>query len=438
MQPTGPAVSTIKPTDLRGILNYVPRFQNQIFIIAIDGAIVADENFSNVLLDIAVLRSLQIRVVLVHGIGRQLRELAEARGIAISDVDGTGVVDAATVDLAIRASSRVSHQVLEGLTQSGLKCAITNSVRAAPVGIMKGVDHQFAGRVDRIDTEFLRHLIDRQVVPIIQPVGFDRDGVSLRINSDLLAGALATALGATKIVYLTPHPGLEIDGEMRHQIAFEELSTLLDSRPAAIPAALLSKARHAVTAIRSGVPRVHLIDGRVHDALLNEIFSSEGVGTLVYGNDYQQIRRATRRDARIIYNLTRNAVKREELVHRTLQAVEKNIESFYVFEIDENIIGCVSLTVYPDQPDTAEVGCVFVQPYHQDRGIGKKLVEFACLEAARRGARRVIALSTQSFKFFTGPCGFAEADKSILPPSRLEAYEKSQRNSRILVRELTG
>src|SRR3954471_4818379 len=128
--PVTPAsTATIKPTDLRGILKYVPRFQGQIFVLAIDGSIVADENFGNLLVDIAVLRSLGIKVVLVHGIGQQIVERAESLKIPISNADGTGVTDAATLDLAIRASSRVSHLILEGLTQNTLKCAITNSVR---------------------------------------------------------------------------------------------------------------------------------------------------------------------------------------------------------------------------------------------------------------------------------------------------------------------
>ncbi|WP_338031090.1 hypothetical protein [Ereboglobus luteus] len=124
--------TTIKPVDLRGILKYVPRFKDQIFVIALDGAIIADENFGNLLVDIAVLRSLGIKVVLVHGIGKQLRELSELRRVPITDEAGTGVADAATLDLAIRASSRVSHVILEGLTQNAIKCAITNAVRALP------------------------------------------------------------------------------------------------------------------------------------------------------------------------------------------------------------------------------------------------------------------------------------------------------------------
>ncbi|HKB56225.1 MAG TPA: amino-acid N-acetyltransferase [Lacunisphaera sp.] len=428
--------SEIKPTDLRGILKYVPRFQGQTFVIAVDGIIVADENFSNILTDIAVLRSLGIKLVIVHGIGHQIEQLSKARSIPITDVQGTGVADAATLDLAIRASSRVTHLVIEGLTQNGLKAALTNAIRAVPLGIIKGVDHQFTGRVDRIDKEFLHQLIASSVVPVLNPIGFDRDGRPLRINSDLLAAELAEALSATKIIYLTPHEGLEINGKLQHQIAAVTLKTILESKPDSINEPMRSPAAHAVKAVETGTPRIHLLDGRLMDGLLNEIFSNEGVGTLIHGNEYQQIRQATKRDVRAIYNLTRQAVKREELVYRTQQAIEKNIEQFYVFEIDENIIASVSLQFYGDKSKIAEVGSLYVMPFYHHRGIGKKMVEYAGMMARERGAATLLALSTQAFSFFTSVCGFEEADKELLPESRLKAYEDSGRNSKVLTRKL--
>ena len=430
-----PTSATIKPTDLRGILKYVPRFQGQIFVIAVDGAVVADDNFANILLDVAVLKSLGIKVVIVHGIGQQLRELSRIRNIPISDATGEGVTDPATLDLAIRASSRVSHQILEGLTQAGLKCAITNAVRAVPMGILKGADLLATGRVDRVDKDFLLQIIQHGAVPILQPIGFDRDGRTLRLNSDLLAREIAESLGATKILFLAQSPGLEIDGEIRRELPVDVLADLLEKKPEALPASTASKARQAVAAILAGVPRVHLLDGDLPDGLLNEIFSNIGVGTLVYGNDYQQIRRATRRDVRAIYNLLRAAVKREELVHRTQQAIEKNIDQFFVYEIDENLVATVSLAFYPDKPHLAELGSLYVVPYYHGRGLGKKMVNFACREAQQRGATEVVALSTQSFAFFSGVCGFSEATKDILPETRLKAYEESGRNSRVLVRK---
>jgi len=434
---SSPALATtIKPTDLRGILQYVPRFQGQIFVLAVDGSIVADENFGNLLVDIAVLRSLGIKVVLVHGISHQLTELSQLRNVPVSNSDGTGLTDAATLDLAIRASSRVSHIVLEGLTQNSLKAAITNAVRALPVGIIKGVDQQFTGKVERIDKDLLTALIERQVVPVLSPLAFGPDGKSLRVNSDLLAAELAEALHATKIIYLAPNGGLEIGGEFRREIAVDVLRGILQDHPEQVAAANRSKAAHAVKAIETGTPRVHIVDGRVFDGLLNEIFSNEGVGSLVYGNDYQQIRQAVRRDVRLLYNLTRNAVRREELIHRTQQSIEKNIDQFFVFEVDENIIACVTLYFYADKPQLAEIGSLYVLPFYHNRGIGKKMVEYACLQAKERGATTVLALSTQSFGFFTNVCGFTETTKESLPEARLKLYDENGRNARVLLKHL--
>jgi amino-acid N-acetyltransferase len=435
--PPPAAATTIKPTDLRGILKYIPRFRDQIFVIALDGAVVADDALPNLLVDIAVLRSLTIKVVLVHGISVQLRELSDLRQVPITNADGTGITDASTLDLAVRASSRVSHLILEGLTQNGLKCAITNAVRALPIGIIKGVDQQFTGKVDRVDKDFLQHLINADIIPILQPIGFGPEGRTLRVNSDLLAAEVAEALHASKVVYLSHQPGLVINHELRRDISVDALRQIVSSQPDSIAEPARSKAIHAIKAVETGVPRVHLVDGRVYDALLNEIFSSDGVGTLIYGNDYQQIRKATRRDVRFIYSLTRSAVRREELIHRSQQAIEKNIDQFHVFEVDENIIACVTLYFYPDKPELAEIGSLYVLPFHHKRGIGRKMVDFACLRAKERGAKQVVALSTQSATFFTSVCGFEEVDKSILPKDRLKLYEDSGRHPKVMVKTLS-
>jgi amino-acid N-acetyltransferase len=342
------------------------------------------------------------------------------------------------LDLAVRASSRVSHEFFEGLSQAGIKCALTNAVRASPVGVIRGVDHLHTGKVDKIDTEFLIRLIDEGVLPVLQPIGFDRDGKSLRINSDLLATELAIELRASKIIFLSAAPGLELNGKLQRELGVEQLRALVNE-PERIPDTnLRSKAMNAARAVDSGIPRVHLVDGRAHDALLNEIFSNEGVGTLVYGNDYQQIRKATKRDTRMIYNLTRSAVRREELLYRSLEKIEKNIDNFFVYEIDENLIACISLVPYADAPRTQEIGSLYVMPFYQNRGVGRKMIEYACLEATRRGADRVFALSTQAYVFFTKVAGFTEVDKDSLPPSRRTSYDQSGRNAKVLVRTLAN
>jgi len=230
---------------------------------------------------------------------------------------------------------------------------------------------------------------------------------------------------------------LLIDGEIRREISIDALRKIIREQPECVAESVFSKAVHAIKAIENGTPRVHILDGRIFDGLLNEIFSNEGVGSLVYGNDYAQIRKAKKSDVRMIYNLTRAAVRREELIFRSQQAIEKNIEQFFVFEIDENIIACVTLYFYPGKPQLAEIGSLYVMPFYHNRGIGKKMVDYACMIAKERGATTVFALSTQSFGFFTNVVGFEETTKDVLPEARLKLYEESGRNAKVLSKQLT-
>ncbi len=427
-------ISNINPTDLRGILNYVPRFLGQTFVISLDGAIIDNNNLPNLLLDIAVLRSLQINVVIVHGISKQLSELSLSRGIAITNADGSGVTDQSTLDLAIRASSRTSHQILEALTQSGLKCAITNSVRSTPMGIIKGIDFQRSGKVDRIDSEFLTHLISKSIIPIIQPIGFDRNGHTFRINSDLLAIEVAFSLKATKTIFITEKDGLEIDDRFVRQLSVDRLEASLSSNSVKEP--FLSKAEHALLGVKGSIARIHILNGNIHDGLIREVFSNEGVGTLVHGNEYKQIRQATRSDVPRIFNLTSGSVEKEELTRRSIESIEKDINNFYVYEIDGNLVGCVLITRFEEEYTVAEINTLFVHPLHQRQGVGSKLMSFACLKLKDLGVERVFALTTQSAGFFETVYGFTETSSDALPKGRRVRYDSHNRNSKVFMKNL--
>src|SRR2546421_6616507 len=158
-------------TDLREILRYVPQYRDKTFVIALDGALVEEENFRNLLLDITLLRSLRIGVALVHGAGHQIRRLAQETGRTPSNIDGTGVTDAATLELALTAANRVTHEILEGLSATDLRGAASNALVAHPAGILQGVDYQFTGRVERVDIPLLRALLEHDIVPVIPPLG---------------------------------------------------------------------------------------------------------------------------------------------------------------------------------------------------------------------------------------------------------------------------
>ena len=423
----------MKPTDLRGILQYIPRFREKTFVIAVDGAVVTDENFANLLLDVAVLRSLNIRVVIVHGAAAQIQALGAERGITPSNLDGTGLTDAPTLQLALTAANRLTHEILEGLSTNDLRAASPNAVIASPLGILQGVDHLFTGKVERVDTEMLQTLLAAGITPVIPPLGFDGDGKTYRVTSDTIALAVGTALKAAKIIFITTTDGLFHNGKLLKQILAADLRALIERKE--LSAGDTARALAAATACLQGIPRVHLINGGTDESLLAEVFSNEGVGTLIYADEFQQIRPAQKKDIRALLRLTKSSVLSEELMKRTRASIEKHLGDYYVFEIDRNPVACVALHVYPDA-NKGELAFLFVAPSHENQGLGKKLIQFVENKARDLGLAELVTLSTQAFTYFQSKGGFAEGTADDLPPARREKYEASGRNSKVLVKKL--
>jgi amino-acid N-acetyltransferase len=425
----------VKLTDLRGILQYIPQFREKTFILSIDGAIVTDENFATLLLDVAVLRSLNIRVVLVHGASAQIKALADEQNVKASDLYGGGVTDAATLNLALTAANRLTHEILEGLSANDLRATSTNAIIAHPMGIIQGVDHLFTGKVERVDVEMLQSLLNQGVVPVIPPLGFDGDGKTYRVNSDGVAVAVADALKAIKLIFITSQDGLRYNGQLIRQMLVADLQKLLQQNSAGFATEVLSKAQHAAAACLAGVPRVHIINGKVDEGLLAEVFSNDGIGTLIYANEYQQIRPAKKKDIRAIQLLTKASVEADELVKRTRASIEKSLGDYYLFEIDKNPVACVALHVYPEQKK-GELACLYVSASNENQGIGRKLIQFVENKAREMGLGELLTLSTQAFTYFQSKGGFAEGTPDDLPPARREKYEQSGRNSKVLVKKL--
>ena len=425
----------MKPPDLRGILQYIPQFREKTFILAIDGAIVTDENFATLLLDVAVLRSLNIRVVLVHGASAQIKFLADEQKTKASDLDGAGITDANTLKFALTAANRLTHEILEGLSTNDLRAVSTNAIIAHPMGIIQGVDHLFTGKVERVDTELLQTLLGQGIVPVVPPLGFDGDGKTYRVNSDGVALAVAEALKATKLIFITAHDGLIYNGRLIRQMIVADLQKLLQQNSAGFAPEILSKAQHAAAACKAGVPRVHIINGEVDEGLLAEVFSNDGIGTLIYANEYQQIRPAKKKDVRAIQLLTKAAVESNELVKRTKANIEKSLGDYYIFETDKNPVACVALHVYPEQ-GKGELACLYVSALHENQGIGRKLIQFVENKAKDLNLNELLTLSTQAFTYFQSKGGFAEGTPDDLPPSRRDKYDQSGRNSKVLVKKL--
>ncbi len=422
-------------SDLREILQYVPRFRERTFVVAVDGEVTASENFSNVLLDLAVLRSLSIKVVLVHGASHQISALAASRNVQISNSDGIGVTDAETLQLSIDAAIRLTNEIMEGLSSVDLRAAYINALIAHPAGILGGVDQQYTGKVERVDVKALKLLLDEGIIPIVPPLGFDGEGRTYRVNSDAIAVEIAEELSAAKILYLAPSRAFQESNPLPRQLSVPETQDLIKKRRGDFSPGLISKLENSARACVQGVPRVHILDGGVNEALLNEVFSHDGIGTMVYSNEYQQIRRIFKKDVRAVMSLIRQSVRNEELVRRTRSEILEHLEDYWLLEIDRSPIACVALHLYPEE-SAGELACLHVSKAHENQGHGRKLMGFVENLAREKGVRHLFALSTQAYSYLQQKGGYLSAEPSQLPASRRARYEASGRNSKILVKQL--
>ena len=425
----------MKVSHLRDILQYVPRFREKIFVVEIDGDVIASENFANILMDLAVLRSLNIKIVLVHGAALQIEKLATERGIAISNADGVGVTDEATLRLSIEAAIGITNEVMQGLTSVDLRAAYANAIIAHPFGIRGGVDYLHTGKVERVDTHSLRLFLDEGIIPVIPPIGFDGEGKTFRVNSDSIAFEVAEAMRATKIIYLMAGEGLCVNGEIVRQLSIGEAEETLKRRK--LDPNLASKIDYGAHACRNNIPRVHILNGLLNEALLSEVFSHDGIGTMIYSNEYQQIRRVYKKDVRGVMGLIRQSVNNEELIRRTRSDILARIDDYWVLEIDRTLVGCVALHWSPEEKK-AELACLYVNKNYGDQGYGQKLAAFVERLASEKGMRHIFALSTQAFSFFQQIAGYHEVTAAELPPERREKYEASNRNSKILMKDVVA
>ena len=232
---------------------------------------------------------------------------------------------------------------------------------------------------------------------------------------------------------ITTCDGIIHQGKLIRQMLVADLNDRLSKNDFAPET--LSKARHAAAACGAGVQRVHVINGQVDEGLLAEVFSNEGIGTLIYANEYQQIRRAMKKDVHSILALTKNSVATDELIKRTRANIEKQLGDYFIFEIDKNPVACVALHVYSEQ-GKGELACLYVSTSHENQGIGRKMIQFVESKARELGLNELLTLSTQAFTYFQSKGGFVEGTPQDLPPVRQEKYEQSGRKSKVLLKKL--
>lgn len=425
----------MKYDDIRGILRYVPQFRGQTFIVLIDSGIIEHENMANVMLDLAVLHSLSIKLVVVFGARHQISELAARRGVTLSNADATGLTDDVTLEVALDAISRLTTNLMQQLTVVGLRAGVANAIAAHPAGVIRGRDLGSTGTIDRVDAQSLKLFIGDGMVPIIPPLGYEKQGRVLRINSAATAVEVAIALGASKLLFVGPGAIEDATGARIRQLSVDEAKALAAHPAESADSLKQVQIRHAARACEGGVPRAHFLDGRTDDALLGELFSIEGVGTMIYADAYQQIRPARKGDIPGIIGLVRRAVDDEEIVARSRQEIRERLGDYFVLEVDGQLVGTVMVRHYAAEK-LAEVGFLYIRRSHEGMGYGKKLVKFAEKRARDLGAKILFALSTQAYNYFGNKLGFLPAQEDLLPADRLAKLQKSGRNSRLMARVL--
>ena len=424
--------------DLRGILQYVPQFRGRTFVVALDGDVVASANFSNILLDLAVLRSLNVKVVLAHGAAHQIEQLAKRRGASLGNYDGSGPTDDAGLEISLDAITRMTSEVMKSLTAVRIRAAIANAIIAHPAGIIGGLDLGHTGAVERVDTETLLGFLDRDIFPVVPPLGYDAGGRTFRVNSDEVAMKAGVGLNAAKIIFVaSEEPDFGLGSQDAHQLDTERAKELRQSLGAGISPGFASKLRYAIRACQEGVPRVHLINGNREDAILAELFSNEGIGTMIFSDDYRTLRPAVPGDVDEMLLMMRRAVEDEKLVERTKADLLNALADFQVLEIDGNVVGCVAVHHYPEEK-MAEVACLYIKQDHEGLGYGRRLTEAAEVRARKTGADEIFAFSTQAAGFFEKQKYKRADDFSRIPEGRRALAERSGRHSVVLFKSLTG
>ncbi len=420
---------------------YINAFRGRVFVITFGGECVADASFAGLIHDIALLNSLGVQLVLVHGARPQIEQRLRERGAEIRYVNGLRLTDATALACVKEAAGTVRVEI-EALLSMGLanspmagariKVASGNFVTAKPLGIREGIDYGHTGEVRRIDVDNIRQRLHDGNVVVVSPLGYSPTGEIFNLTAGEVATATASALKADKLIHLIEAPGLADRKRVLRQLSLPEAKQRLsevDTLNDETASALLS----AVTVCRNGVRRAHLLDRRVDGALLLELFTRDGIGTMVTADIYEGTRRATVDDIGGLLELIKPLEKAGILVPRSRELLEIEIDRFTLVERDGTIIACVGFYPFAEKK-AAEIACLAIHPDYRGMGYGTALLQRLETEAELLGIKSLITLTTRTSHWFRER-GFRPGTLQDLPVARRKLYN-FQRNSMVYLKDL--
>ena len=429
---------------LREALGYVARYRGDVFVIKIESGLLDSSIFPALLRDIASLHRMGIRVVVVPGSRRQIDAVLRTWKVEAPMVDGIRVTTEESLPFVTLAAFDVCNRIMTLLAESGVNALIGNWVKARGLGVLGGVDFQLTGNVQSLRTEILRQLMGQEFVPIVPNIGWNSAGRPYNVSSTQLAMELAVQLGASKLFFLSDEkPRIGSGVEFPDEVGVTADGMLSSLNPAQVEEFLERNGdkvgqpykdylARALEACRKGVRRVHIVHGLEDGALLGEVFSQNGQGTMVFANEYDHIRRAEVSDVREILRIQEPYVAQGQLIPRTADQVESRIGDYVVYEIDGFVQGSAALHGYSD--GAAEIAAVAVSENLRRWGIGRKIILFLLDRAVKAGYDKVFLLTTQTADWFA-ELGFVRGKVADLPPEKAAHYDNDRR-SRVFVRVL--
>ena len=426
----------------RSVAPYINAFRGKTFVIAFGGEVVADGKFVELTHDFNLLAALGIRLVLVHGARPQIEQHLARNNLGDTYHHGIRMTDAETMQCVKEAVGRVRVEI-EALLSMGLanspmanadiRVAGGNFITAQPIGIINGVDLMHTGSVRKVDVAALNDRMDFGEVVLLSPLGYSPTGEVFNVTLEDVATATAIALDADKLVFLMDTDGVQDKkGNLLKELTITQAQDVLSTKRK-LPDDVGMFLPCAVRACEAGVARTHLISRHTDGAVLQELFSDEGIGTMVVESTLNTLRAATIEDVGGILHLLRPLEAEGVLVRRNRELLEREIARFVVLEHDHRIVGCAALYPFPDEA-AAELACLAIDAQCRDRGYGQVILDHMTSLAKTQGMKKLFVLTTRTAHWFIER-GFNEADVSALPAQKKSLYNW-QRKSKVFVRKI--
>ncbi len=426
---------------LRSVAPYIHAFRGKTFVVAFPGELVLSGALPVLAHDLSLLHALGIKVVLVHGSRPQVQEQLALRNVETRFHNGLRITDAAALECAKEAAGELRLDIEAAFSQglpntpmanSSVRVISGNFVVARPVGIIDGVDHGMTGVTRKIAHETIHPILNAGGIVLLSPLGFSPTGEVFNLAMEDVAVAAANALRADKLIFITETPNMTDAGGVEiREVSAHQAQAVLES--GCLRADVAYYFDHATKACLAGVPRAHIVPFSTDGSVLLEVFTHDGVGTMISAQSLESLREATIEDVGGILQLIEPLEADGTLVKRGRELIEREIDYFSVIEHDGVIFGCAALYPFPAEK-MAEAACLTVSPDAQAQGDGERLLKHLENRARAAGFRKLFVLTTRTAHWFLKR-GFVQASVDDLPKDRQNMYNW-QRKSLVLIKKL--